>query len=161
MAVIQSFAKNFGLYGQRVGCMSIPNEDENWVKLMNDFLGSRVRKLYSSNPRLGSDIIKTVLSDPKMRSQWDKDIFTMSQRIVEMRQSLYNEIQKLNPTQDWSYIIKQQGMFAYTHIKQDQVVKLREQSNIYMLEMGRVSICGINSKNVARVGQAFHKVTTS
>lgn len=86
--------------------MSIPNEDENWVKLMNDFLGSRVRKLYSSNPRFGSDIIKTVLSDPKMRSQWDKDIFTMSQRIIEMRQSLYNEIKKLNPTQDWSYIVK-------------------------------------------------------
>lgn len=71
MAVIQSFAKNFGLYGQRVGCMSIPNMDEAWVKSMNDFLGSRVRKLYSNNPRFGSDIIKTVLSDPKMRSQWD------------------------------------------------------------------------------------------
>jgi aspartate aminotransferase len=52
-------------------------------------------------------------------------------------------------------------MFAYTHIKQDQVIRLREQENIYMLEMGRVSICGINSKNVARVGKAFHKVTTS
>jgi aspartate/tyrosine/aromatic aminotransferase len=51
--------------------MSIPNEDENWVKLMNDFLSSRVRKLYSVNPRLGSDIIRTVLSDPKMKSQWD------------------------------------------------------------------------------------------
>lgn len=52
-------------------------------------------------------------------------------------------------------------MFAYTHIKPEQVVKLREQDHIYMLEMGRVSICGINSKNVARVGQAFHKVTSS
>ncbi len=78
--------------------MSIPNEDENWVKLMNDFLSSRVRKLYSVNPRLGSDIIRTVLSDPKMKSQWDQDIMTMSQRIISMRKSLYNEIQKFNPS---------------------------------------------------------------
>jgi aspartate/tyrosine/aromatic aminotransferase len=72
--------------------MSIPNEDENWVKLMNDFLGSRVRKIYSTNPRFGSDIVKLVLNDPKMRAQWDQDILTMSQRIINMRQSLYNEI---------------------------------------------------------------------
>lgn len=58
--------------------MSFPNEDENWVKLMNDFLGSRIRKLYSTNPRFGSDIVKVVLSDPIMRSQWDQDILTMS-----------------------------------------------------------------------------------
>ncbi len=106
MSVIQSFAKNFGLYGQRVGCMSITNEDENWVKLMNDFLGSRIRKIYSTNPRFGSDIVKIVLSDPKMRAQWDQDILTMSQRIIKMRQSLYSEIQKYNPSQDWSYIIQ-------------------------------------------------------
>ena len=73
---------------------------------MNDFLGSRVRKLYSSNPRFGSDLVRTVLSDQTMRAQWDKDIMTMSQRIIQMRKMLYEEIQKFNPTYDWSYIIK-------------------------------------------------------
>lgn len=67
MMVIQSFAKNFGLYGQRVGCFSVPNEDEEWVEKMNLFLGSRIRELYSSNPRIGSDIVKTVLGNNELR----------------------------------------------------------------------------------------------
>jgi len=67
VCTIQSFAKNFGLYGHRVGCFSIVNEDEEWVEKMNDFLGSRIRKMYSTNARYGSDIIRTVLDDPKLK----------------------------------------------------------------------------------------------
>ena len=67
MMVIQSFAKNFGLYGQRVGCFSMPNSNEKWVKKMVDFLGIRIRRLYSSNPRYGSTIVKTILADPMLK----------------------------------------------------------------------------------------------
>ena len=77
-----------------------------------------------------------------------------------MRKSLYDEIQKLNPKDDWSYIIKQQGMFAYTHLTPEQVVVLKEKYAIYMLEMGRVSMCGINDSNVKYVAEAFHNVTS-
>jgi len=85
MIVVQSFAKNFGLYGQRVGCISIPNTNEEWVKKMNDWVGIRIRRLYSSNPRYGSTIVKTVLGDPLLKKQWHDDIATMSSRILEMR----------------------------------------------------------------------------
>ena len=68
MIVIQSFAKNFGLYGQRVGAMSLPMENAEQAELMEGFFSSRVRRLYSTSPRFGSDIIRTVLSDPKLKS---------------------------------------------------------------------------------------------
>ena len=64
---IQSFAKNFGLYGHRVGCFSMPNEDEEFVKSMNEFLGSRIRKMYSTNSRYGSDIVRTILDIPELK----------------------------------------------------------------------------------------------
>lgn len=70
----QSFAKNFGLYGHRIGCFSIPNSDEGWVKKMNNFLNTRIRRVYSNNPRFGSDIVKIILSDESLKSQWKKDI---------------------------------------------------------------------------------------
>ena len=61
---------------------------------MNGFLGSRIRRLYSSNPRIGSDIVKTVLKNKDLRKQWDEDIATMSSRMIEMRKLLYSELQK-------------------------------------------------------------------
>ena len=68
MMVIQSFAKNFGLYGQRVGCLSVPRDSVEDAQLMNGFFASRARRLYSTPPRFGSDIVKTVLSNPEMRA---------------------------------------------------------------------------------------------
>lgn len=159
MIVVQSFSKNFGLYAQRVGCFSMPMASKEEADAMNDFLASRVRKLYSSSPKFGSDIIRTVLKDEGLRKQFQEDILTMSQRIIKMREKLYEAIQKLKPKDDWSYIIKQQGMFAYTHLSKEQVIKLREVHGIYMLEMGRVSMCGVTEENVDYIAKGFCAVS--
>lgn len=74
MMVCQSFAKNFGLYGHRVGCFSMPCKNEQWVKQMNGFLNTFIRKIYSNNPRFGSDVVKTILTDESLKSQWYEDI---------------------------------------------------------------------------------------
>ena len=68
MVLCQSFAKNFGLYGHRAGCFSMPCKNKEWVEKMNGFLDSFIRKIYSNNPRFGSDIIKIVLNDEKLRN---------------------------------------------------------------------------------------------
>ncbi len=159
IAVIQSFAKNFGLYGHRIGCFSIPNEDETFVKNMNDFLNIRIRRLYSSNPRYGSDIIKTVLQDSKLRQQWFDDIKKMSLRMIQVRKLLLKELKNIGAKGDWEYITKQQGMFAYTHITKEQAIELREKYSIYMLELGRVSVSGLTEHNVKYVAESFKAVT--
>ena len=160
MSVIQSFAKNFGLYGHRIGSVSFPNKDEEWVGRMNDFLKTRIRQLYSTNPRYGSDIVKIILKSPELRQQWEQDIITMSSRMIKMRELFSAELKKLEPSGKWDYVTKQQGMFAFTHITKEQVVKLRDLYSIFMLESGRISICGLNEDNMSYVTQAIHDVTT-
>lgn len=88
MMVCQSFAKNFGLYGHRAGCFSMPCKNKEWVEKMNGYLNSLIRKIYSNNPRFGSDIVKTILADPQIKKQWEEDIKTMAGRIGKMRKLL-------------------------------------------------------------------------
>ena len=156
MMVVQSFAKNFGLYGQRVGCFSIPNLDQAWVHRMNEYLRVRIRRLYSNNPRYGSDLVKTILRDPMLNQQWREDIKTMSERIKEMRTLFYNALKRAGV--DWSFVLKQQGMFAFTPLTVTQVRALRSKYAIYMLESGRMSMSGFNKFNVEYVANAVRDI---
>lgn len=158
MMVIQSFAKNFGLYGQRVGCFSIPNLDQSWVHRMDEYLRVMIRRLYSNNPRYGSDIVKTILRDPMLNLQWREDIKTMSERIKEMRTLFFNALERAGVRGDWSFILKQQGMFAFTPLNVQQVRALRSKFAIYMLESGRMSMSGFNKFNVDYVARAVKEV---
>lgn len=90
MAVVQSFSKNFGLYNTRTGCLSIPSLDPKMVNLFDDYLGSLVRSQYSNSPAFGSEIIKTIWNDTKLRQMWREDINTMSGRIKNVRKSFYD-----------------------------------------------------------------------
>lgn len=161
MSVIQSFAKNFGLYGHRIGSVSFPNKDEEFVGRLNDFLKTRIRQLYSTNPRYGSDIVKVVLKNPELRKQWEEDIVTMSSRMIKMRQLFSDGLKKLEPSGKWDYVKEQQGMFAFTHITKEQAIKLRDLYSIFMLESGRISICGLTENNMDYVTQAIHDVTNN
>ena len=178
MIVIQSFSKNFGLYGQRVGCISIPKlsltkyqffnskgevETKNFefIENLNNYLASKTRQLYSGAARYGSDVIKTILKNPELKKKWQDDLLTMSSRMIEMRELLYKELVKLNPKDDWSYITKQKGMFAFTHIKPEEVKILREKYSVYMLENGRISICGLTRDNCEYMAKAVYEVTNN
>jgi aspartate/tyrosine/aromatic aminotransferase len=158
MMVVQSFAKNFGLYGQRIGCFSMPNLDKEFVRKMQGFLRVRLRSLYSSNPRFGSDIVKIILKDPKLNQQWRDDIKVMSSRIQKMRELFYSALQRNNVKGDWKFVIEQQGMFAYTPLTVEQVRALKTKYAIFMLESGRISISGLNESNVEYVAQAVKDV---
>ena len=155
----QSFAKNFGLYGHRIGCFSVLNESAEEAQRMSKYLGYITRNTYSSCPRFGSDIIRTILSDQEMTNMWRKDIVTMSNRITRMRHCLFDELDKNGVKDNWDYILKQRGMFAFTHLQKHHVQSLREQYAIYMLENGRMSLSGLNENNVAYVGKAIANIT--
>lgn len=119
MAVVQSFSKNFGLYNTRAGCLSIPSLDPKMVSLFDDYLGSLVRSQYSNSPAFGSDIIKTIWGDKQLRAMWRDDIKTMSSWIKSVRNSFYDEITKQDSKHDWSYLVKQQGMFSFTQLSKE------------------------------------------
>ncbi len=158
LCVSQSMSKNFGLYGHRIGCLSMPNSSEKFVHEMNEFLRCRIRRLYSSNPRFGSDVIKTILGDRMLKEQWKQDIQEMSTRIKTMRQSLYNELKRVGVSKDWSFVVKQQGMFAFTTLTKSQVIALRNKYAVYLLESGRISMSGINTFNARYVAEAIKDI---
>jgi aspartate/tyrosine/aromatic aminotransferase len=153
-----SYAKNFGLYGERVGsfsvcCGSTVNRDAVLTQL--DII---IRNLYS-NPRLqGMRIVKTVLQDPELTQMWRDDMVTMSSRINEMRTALRSELERIGTPGDWSHITSQIGMFSFTGLSPEQSTAMLEKHHIYMLKNGRISMAGINSKNVKYVAECIKAV---
>ena len=155
----QSFAKNFGLYGERVGCISVVCGDEaEQVKVTSRVKGI-ARPMYSNPPIHGARIVDIVLSDPALTASWHQDLLNMSGRIKEMRSSLVANLASNGSTHDWSHVTSQIGMFAFTGLTPEQVEKLKENYHIYLTSDGRISIAGLNTHNIDYISKAFHEVS--
>jgi len=155
----QSFAKNFGLYGERCGTLSIICESpEQREKIMSQ-LRLVIRPMYSNPPKHGSSIVRTILSDDKLTSQYYTECSMMADRIQEMRTKLVSTLEKVGSTHDWSHVTNQIGMFAYTGCNEDMCDKLTNDYAIFLTKNGRISIAGLNDGNVEYVAKAIHAVT--
>lgn len=157
----QSFAKNFGLYCERVGNLTIVQKDASTTAAVHSQFTLLVRAMYSNPPAFGSRIVSTVLNDPKLREEWMDCIKTMSSRIITMRQKLYDLLKKLNTPGTWEHNTQQIGMFSYTGLNEAQVKRLISDFHIYLLSTGRINMCGLNEKNVEYVAKAIHAVVTN
>lgn len=157
----QSFAKNLGLYGERVGSFSIISGNEDEKLKIESQLKLIVRSMYSSPPCYGSKIVEKVLGEEELYNQWIDEVGVMRNRLKDMRMLLFNELKELKchgpgktgPT-GWEHLIEQHGMFCFTGITPDQVDALQKQS-IYMTKNGRISVAGVNSKNVDRLARSI------
>ncbi|KAJ5456465.1 hypothetical protein N7530_011739 [Penicillium desertorum] len=160
MCVAQSFSKNFGLYGQRVGafhyCTNRASTTLRDVVVNN--LCHLIRGEFSMGPRVGCSIVKKVLTNEELTADWHQDLQVMSSRIKTMRKALYNELVRLQTPGTWEHIIQQNGMFSYTGLTPKQVYALKDKYHIYLLKSGRASISGLSQKNVAYVAQAIDDV---
>ena len=157
--LFQSFAKNFGLYGERAGCYSTICASEAEKEVVMSRIKQIARPIYSNPPIHGARIVDIVLGDPELTSMWHQDLRDMSGRMQEMRHGLVNKMTSLGNEHDWSHVTSQIGMFAFTGLNKDQVNQLREEYAIYMTMDGRISIAGLNTKNLDYVSNAFHAVT--
>lgn len=157
LCVAQSFSKNFGLYGERVGALHlvVPHQFSPQGALSE--LTSLARAEYSNPPRFGATIVETILVDEKLKAQWKDDLRTMSSRIKSMRRSLRKALEEQNTPGDWSHIESQIGMFSYTGLNASTVARLREEFHIYLLPSGRASICGLNERNIEYVARAIRQ----
>lgn len=160
LALAQSFAKNFGLYGERVGCLSVVCGDEEEASRVLSQLKIIIRPMYSSPPSTGARIVKTLLSDGALEDQWRAECKTMADRIIAMRAALREELAAAGSAKDWSHITTQIGMFCYTGLLPEQVDRLREEFHVYITRDGRVSMAGINQGNVGYVAKAMHAVSS-
>ncbi|TID29144.1 hypothetical protein CANINC_002101 [Pichia inconspicua] len=158
LVLAQSFAKNMGLYGERVGSFSLITASETESNAVESQVKKTVRSMYSSPPAYGAKIVQTVLSNEKIHQQWVSDVAVMRDRLRNVRETLYNELQNCGGPK-WDHLVQQKGMFCYTGLTKDQVRALRERS-VYMTDDGRISVAGINSSNVKRLAQEIAKVSS-
>lgn len=163
MAVCQSFSKNMGLYGERVGALHIvvsrlAPSPALVSSAALDHLIEYQRGDISMPPRFGATIAERVMTSPETRAMWISDLAAMSGRMKTMRNALYDELVRLGTPGDWSHIIEQTGMFSYTGLTEVQVAILQEDYHVYMLPTGRASLSGLTTKNVDYAARAIHAV---
>lgn len=163
--ICQSFAKNVGMYGERVGCfhLVLPQQDSSIdlasvKKAIASQLAKITRSELSNPPAYGAKIVSTILNTPKLTQQWHKDMITMSSRITKMRHALRDQLVKLSTPGTWDHIVEQCGMFSYTGLSSEMVRRLEEEHAVYMVSSGRASIAGLNDGNVTLVAEAIDEV---
>ncbi|KAL8738144.1 MAG: hypothetical protein Q9190_008038 [Brigantiaea leucoxantha] len=163
LCIAQSFAKNFGLYGERAGAFHFvtgPSPDATTtIERIRSQLAILQRSEISNPPAYGARIASTVLNDQELFQEWEANLRTMSGRIIEMRRVLREKLEELNGDEgSWKHITEQIGMFSFTGLTEKQVLKIREDAHVYMTKNGRISMAGLNTGNVEYVAKAMDKV---
>ncbi|KAI3844262.1 hypothetical protein MKW92_001043 [Papaver armeniacum] len=157
----QSYAKNMGLYGQRVGCLSLVCDDDKQAIAVKSQLQQIARPMYSNPPVHGALVVSTILSDPNLKNLWLKEVKGMADRIIGMRTALRENLEKLGSPLSWEHITNQIGMFCYSGMTPQQVDRLTSEYHIYMTRNGRISMAGVTTGNVGYLANAIHEVTKS
>ncbi|KAK9788453.1 hypothetical protein WJX73_007890 [Symbiochloris irregularis] len=151
----QSYAKNLGLYGERVGALSVVTSDPAITKKVESQLKAYVRPLYSSPPRHGAEIVVKILSDPQLYSQWRVELQGMADRIKAMRSQLFQALQDVGAPGTWNHIVDQIGMFSFTGLTKEQVHNMTDKWHVYMTFDGRISMAGLSGSKCQRLAEAI------
>ncbi|MBX8547286.1 aspartate/tyrosine/aromatic aminotransferase [Pseudomonas cichorii] len=153
--ISNSFSKIFSLYGERVGGLSIVCEDVASATNVLGQLKATVRRNYSSPPAHGAQVVARVLNTPQLRDEWLSEVEDMRLRIIDMRQKLVTALEQKVPSRDFSFILRQSGMFSYTGLSPEQVDELREKYGVYLIRSGRVCMAGLNEANIGKFCDAL------
>jgi aspartate aminotransferase len=156
----QSFAKNFGLYNERVGNITLVTRNKENLARVQSQITLLIRGMYSNPPSHGARIVATALGDPSLFEEWRGCIKTMSDRIRQMRAGLKDRLVALGTPGTWDHIVNQIGMFSYTGLTEKQVEFLRAEHHIYMPKSGRINMCGLTLANLDHVAKAIHEAVT-
>src|SRR5690606_16703264 len=158
VVVVSSSSKNLGLYRERVGAASVVSANAEASKLAAANAANVARGIYSMPPDHGAAIVGYILNNPELRAQWLNELAEMRARINGLRKLLVSKLKARNTPMDFSFIEQERGMFSFLGITKEQVIRLREEFHIYMVESSRVNIAGINNSNVERIADAIAAV---
>ena len=156
--VSTSFSKSFSLYGERVGALSVVASNKEEADRVLSQLKVVIRTNYSNPPTHGGAVVAAVLGNPELRALWEKELGEMRVRIKAMRQKLVDGLKAAGVQQDMSFITTQIGMFSYSGLSKDQMVRLRSEFGVYGTDTGRMCVAALNSKNIDYVCQSIAKV---
>jgi aspartate/tyrosine/aromatic aminotransferase len=155
MIVSGSCSKNFGLYRDRVGSLSMLAADKASRDIVFSQINSIVRTIYSVPPDHGAVVVSTILNDPDLRAAWRVELAEMRSRLREMRVLLNEALIEKAPDHDFSHLIRATGMFCFLGISEDQVNRLKRDYGVYMVGSSRINTAGITAKNVNYLADAI------
>jgi aromatic-amino-acid transaminase len=156
--VSTSFSKSFSLYGERVGALSVLCTSKDEAARVLSQLKIVIRTNYSNPPTHGGAVVAAVLGSPEWRALWESELAGMRTRITAMRQKLVDGLKAAGVTQDMGFITRQVGMFSYSGLSRDQMVRLRQEFGIYGTDTGRMCVAALNSRNIDYVCASIAKV---
>ena len=156
--VANSFSKNFGLYRERIGALTVVAEMAEAATAALSQVKSRIRANYSNPPAHGSAIVTTILQDAELRRQWEGEVAAMRNRINEMRDLFVETLNEKGVDRDFSFIARQRGMFSYSGLTREQVEQLRERHGVYIVGSGRINVAGMTADNMDYLCEAIADV---
>jgi len=159
--ICSSFSKNFGLYAERTGGLTIVARSQEHVPAVASQIKSVIRTMYSTPPAHGGRIVATVLSNPELTRLWRADVDDMRNRIREMRHSLSEALMLRTGSDEFAFIDRQTGMFSFCGLSVQQSQQLRNDYGVYIVENGRVNIAGLNPSNLDQVADAIAAVSAT
>ena len=153
--ISSSFSKSFSLYGERVGALSIVTASKDEAARVLSQLKRTIRTNYSNPPTHGGAVVAAVLSTPELRAMWEQELGEMRDRIRAMRTGLVDKLASRGVSRDFSFVVRQRGMFSYTGLTVAQVDRLRDEFGIYAVSTGRICLAALNSKNIDYVADSL------
>lgn len=158
MLICSSFSKNFGLYNERTGALSVIGKTADAAERAFSHIKTRIRANYSNPPCHGGAIVTTILGDPALRALWEREVAEMRGRINGMRRLFVNTLKSKGVTRDFSFLTRQKGMFSFSGLTKEQVDTLREKYAIYIVGSGRISVAGMTESNMEALCTAIAEV---
>jgi aspartate/tyrosine/aromatic aminotransferase len=161
LIVCSSFSKNFGLYCERVGALTIVAKNKSAAETVQSQVKACIRANYSNPPAHGAELVTTVLGDAELRRLWEREVGQMRDRINGMRELLVKTLKAKGVPGDFSFIARQRGMFSFSGLTPQQVEALKERYAIYIVGSGRINVAGITEQNVVQLCEAIAEVVNS
>ncbi|WP_313677870.1 amino acid aminotransferase [Pantoea vagans] len=155
LIVASSYSKNFGLYNERVGAITLVAAEASVADTAFSQVKYTIRANYSNPPAHGAAIVATILGNDTLRTIWEQELSDMRQRIQRMRQLFVNTLAEKGAQRDFSFIIRQNGMFSFSGLTKDQVIRLREEFGVYAVNSGRVNVAGMTPDNMSALCEAI------
>ncbi|KAB5581751.1 hypothetical protein PHYPO_G00179280 [Pangasianodon hypophthalmus] len=156
----QSFSKNFGLYNERVGNLTVVTKDADSLSRVLSQMEMIVRITWSNPPSQGARVVGITLNTPELFAEWKDNVKTMADRVLLMRAELKAKLQALGTPGTWEHITEQIGMFSFTGLNPKQVQYLVKEKHIYLMASGRINMCGLTTKNIDYVAESIHEAVT-
>ena len=158
VVVVSSCSKNFGLYRERVGSVSIVAANAESAKGVASHAANVARGIYSMPPDHGAAIVARILGDAELRALWEREVAEIRTRLNALRRLLADKLAERSTPVDFSFIANERGMFSFLGLDRERVVALRERFHIYMIESSRINVAGIRPANVDYIADAIAAV---